>query len=95
VYSDDFSTFAAASEWLHVLGLVLMSFMMVSFYVLPVSLTRRHYLSICLIVSVMALSLGFAIPLAVEPEQCYNEITPNDMHSNMVRPTLPDGSDSD
>lgn len=28
------------------------------------------------------MSLGFIVPLAAKPQQCYNGITPNDMHSN-------------
>ncbi|KAK4550204.1 hypothetical protein LTR36_003171 [Oleoguttula mirabilis] len=61
-----------------------MVFMLVSYLVLPATQTRSHYLSVCLIVSVMFISIGFTIPLAAEPEQCYNEITPNDMYSSNV-----------
>ncbi|KAK1055463.1 hypothetical protein LTR74_015645 [Friedmanniomyces endolithicus] len=70
------------SEWLNVVGLILCSFMLVSYTVLPAQKTRSHYLSVCLIVSVMMIALGFTIPLSAKPEQCYNQITPNDMYSN-------------
>ncbi|OAL67805.1 hypothetical protein A7C99_0936 [Trichophyton rubrum] len=36
-----------------------------------------------LLVSYAVLPLGFIIPLASNPQQCYNEITPNDMFSEM------------
>lgn len=58
-----------------------MIFMLISYMVLPAQKTRSHYLSVCLIVAVMMITLGFTIPLAAQPEQCYNEITPNDMYS--------------
>jgi hypothetical protein len=67
---------------LNVVGLVLLVFMLLSYSVLPAQKTRSHYLSVCLVVSVIFISLGFTIPLAAEPEQCYNEITPNDMYSS-------------
>lgn len=81
-YSDSFSTYVNISEWLNVVGLTLLVFMLISYVVLPATQTRSHYLSVCLIVSVMFICIGFAIPLAAQPEQCYNEITPNDMYSS-------------
>ena len=56
--------------------------MLLSYMVLPAQKTRSHYLSICLIVSVMMIAIGFVIPLGANPDQCYNEITPNDMYSS-------------
>ncbi|KAK6379170.1 hypothetical protein LTR81_027778 [Elasticomyces elasticus] len=82
VYSENFNTLGTVAEWLNVVGLILLSFMLVSYVVLPAQKTRSHYLSICLIVSVMMIALGFTIPLSAKPEQCYNEITPNDMYSS-------------
>lgn len=70
------------AEWLNVIGLALMAFMLLSYMVLPAQKTRSHYLSICLIVSVMMVAMGFVIPLGAHPDQCYNEITPNDMYSS-------------
>lgn len=81
-YSDSFNTYGQVAEWLNVVGLILMTFMLVSYIVLPAQKTRSHYLSVCLIVSVMMIAIGFTIPLAAQPEQCYNEITPNDMYSS-------------
>jgi hypothetical protein len=28
--------------------------------------------------------MGFIVPLGVRPKQCYNEITPNDMYSDIT-----------
>jgi hypothetical protein len=72
------------AEGLNVASLVLLVFLLVSFLVLPAEKTRRHYLSYCLIVAAMFMALGFVIPLGAKPEQCYNEITPNDMYSSLT-----------
>ncbi|EMC95002.1 hypothetical protein BAUCODRAFT_72633, partial [Baudoinia panamericana UAMH 10762] len=81
-YSDSFKTYDRIASWLNVAGLVLMVFMLVSYVVLPAQKTRSHYLSVCLVVSCMMLSIGFIIPLAAKPDQCFNEITPHDMYSS-------------
>lgn len=83
-YSDSFETYSLVAQWLSVIGLVLMVFMLLSYLVLPAQQTRSHYLSVCLIVSVAFIAIGFTIPLAAQPDQCYNEITPNDMYSSNV-----------
>jgi hypothetical protein len=57
--------------------------MLLSYIVLPTQKTRSHYLSVCLIIAVMMICLGFTIPLGASPEQCYDQITPNDMYSSM------------
>ncbi|KAH9827082.1 hypothetical protein Tdes44962_MAKER09832 [Teratosphaeria destructans] len=82
IYRDSFLTYATIAEWLNVLGLILLIFLLVSYVLLPVQQTRSHYLSTCLIVSVACIALGFTIPLGANPEQCFNEITPNDMYSS-------------
>jgi hypothetical protein len=58
--------------------------MMITFLVLPAEKTRRHYLSYCLIIAAMFMALGFVIPFGAQPEQCYDEITPNDMYSSLT-----------
>lgn len=63
-------------------GLVLLVFMLISYVVLPAQQTRSHYLSVCLVISIMMISIGFTIPLGARPDQCYNEITPNDMYTS-------------
>ncbi|KAK7414294.1 hypothetical protein QQX98_006811 [Neonectria punicea] len=46
--------------------------------------TNRHYLSICLTIAVLLMNLGFVIPLAAQPDQCYNKITPHSMKTSKV-----------
>jgi hypothetical protein len=57
--------------------------MLLSYLLLPAQKTRSHYLSVCLILSIMMIAIGFTIPLGSKPEQCHNEITPNDMYSSV------------
>lgn len=60
---------------------MLCTFLLLSFAVLPPERTHRHYLSVGLVL-VLLISLSFVIPVAVDPPMCYDQITPNDMHSN-------------
>lgn len=83
LFPDDFKKKANASEWLNVFGLILLVFMLVSYALLPPVKTRRHYLSTCLVLAIAAIAIGFIIPLGAQPEQCFNEITPNDMYSSL------------
>ncbi|OJD40299.1 uncharacterized protein BKCO1_1000492 [Diplodia corticola] len=82
VYDDDFKNLTDGAAWLHVVGFILCGFLLISMAVLPVTATRRTFLNIILLVGIMLLELGFIIPLARQPEQCHNEITPNDMNTS-------------
>ncbi|KFY58195.1 hypothetical protein V497_04990 [Pseudogymnoascus sp. VKM F-4516 (FW-969)] len=82
LYPDTFKTVTDASNWLNVVGLVCTVFLLLSFAVLPVEKTHRHYLSICLVIAIIIMHLGFVIPLGAKPEQCANAITPNGMESS-------------
>lgn len=73
----------ALSNYLSVLSLVLCSFLLLSFLVLPSAQSHRHYLSIGLLIPVLLISLSFAIPVSTKPDFCYDAITPRDMHSSM------------
>ncbi|KAF2442531.1 hypothetical protein P171DRAFT_69069 [Karstenula rhodostoma CBS 690.94] len=84
LYPEDFNKWYRAAEALNLAGLVCMVFLLLSFICLPAEQTRRHYLSYCLIVAAMFLALGFVIPFGARPEQCYDEITPNDMYSSLT-----------
>jgi hypothetical protein len=79
-----FKTWYRVAEGLNVGGLICLVFLMVSFVCLPAEKTRRHYLSYCLIIAAIFLALGFVIPFGTRPAQCYDEITPNDMFSNLT-----------
>ena len=66
------------------MGLVASLLLLLSFLVLPAAKTSRHYLTVCFVLGVCILQLGFIIPLIAEPDQCVDEITPNDMRSNLT-----------
>ncbi|RDL34501.1 Uncharacterized protein BP5553_07629 [Venustampulla echinocandica] len=83
LYPDHFDAITRSTGWINVVGLVGMVFMLASFVFLPVNKTHRHYLSICLVLAVVLMELGFIIPLGARPEQCFNAITPNDMTTNV------------
>ncbi|MCJ1336185.1 hypothetical protein MMC09_001461 [Bachmanniomyces sp. S44760] len=82
VYPDNFEYLTRVANWLNVGSTVCCILLLVSFVVLPVAKTRRHYLTVCLIVAVSFLSLSFIIPLGSKPDQCHDAITPNDMKSD-------------
>ena len=83
-YIAAFNTYSTVSAWLNVAGFALLVFLLVSYYALPVQKTRSHYLSVCLIVAILFINLAFISPLGTKPDQCFNEITPNDMYSSMT-----------
>ncbi|KAJ9615864.1 hypothetical protein H2200_001941 [Cladophialophora chaetospira] len=82
VYSDGFESRTEIANWVNVVALLFSAYLLLSFVILPVKYTHRHYLSVCLTLGVVFSELAFIIPLASKPEQCFNEITPNDMKSN-------------
>lgn len=84
LYPDNFATITNAASWLNVAGIVCTTFLLLSWAALPVEKTHRHYLSICLAIGLTLLQLGFIVPLAANPDQCADAITPNDMHSSRI-----------
>ncbi|KAK0657508.1 hypothetical protein B0T16DRAFT_318638 [Cercophora newfieldiana] len=83
-YPDSFQTIGTAAQWVSVVGVIACVALLVSWAVLPVEKTFRHYLSICLTTAVLFMSLGFVIPLAAQPEECYDAITPHAMQTSSV-----------
>lgn len=83
-YPDNFNTLITAADWVAVASTVCCVFLLLSWLLLPIEKTHRHYLSICLTFAVVFLNLGFVIPLAGNPEQCYDSITPNDQVTSSV-----------
>lgn len=96
-----FETWYRISESMSAVGLVICTFLLLSWAFLPVEKTRRHYLSICLVIGIVleAVSahtcflanksayspqLAFVVPLGVKPKQCFDEITPNNMHTSLT-----------
>ncbi|CAH0049593.1 unnamed protein product [Clonostachys solani] len=84
VYPDRFDTLSAAANWVATGSVIFCVFLLLSWVALPVEKTNRHYLSVCLTIAVLLMNLGFVIPLAAQPQQCYNTITPHNMHTNPV-----------
>lgn len=83
-YPDNFTTATQAADWVNVVGMICCGFLLLSWIVLPVEKTHRHYLSISLTCAVVLMNLGFIVPLAAKPEQCFNEITPHGMDTSSV-----------
>ncbi|KAI1390134.1 uncharacterized protein F4822DRAFT_225210 [Hypoxylon trugodes] len=83
-YPDNFTTATTAANWVNVVGMICCAFLLISWIVLPVEKTHRHYLSISLTCATVLMNLGFIIPLAAKPNQCFNEITPNGMDTSSV-----------
>ncbi|KAK6067247.1 hypothetical protein SCUP234_11730 [Seiridium cupressi] len=83
-YPDNFSQLTSVANWINVVGMACCVFLLVSWICLPVEKTHRHYLSISLTCAVVLMNLGFIVPLAAKPDQCYDQITPNGMASSAV-----------
>ncbi|KAI1617837.1 hypothetical protein EDD36DRAFT_14094 [Exophiala viscosa] len=83
-YSDGFDDRTEIANWVNVAALLLSCYLILSFLVLPVKYTHRHYLSVCLTLGVLFMELAFIVPLAAKPDQCFNDITPNDMQTSGV-----------
>lgn len=84
VYGDNFKGHTDGAAWVHVTGFILSIILMISYIVLPVEVSRRAYLNIILLVGLMLLELGFLIPLARQPQQCFDPITPHGQSSSLT-----------
>lgn len=82
IYADGFESRTLAANWVNVGAMCATAFLLLSYICLPIKWTHRHYLSVCLIIAVGFMELAFIVPLATSPKQCYDEITPNDMHTS-------------
>ncbi|KJZ78310.1 hypothetical protein HIM_02348 [Hirsutella minnesotensis 3608] len=83
-YPDSFKTTSTVANWIATISGICCSLMLLSWVALPVEKTNRHYLSVCFVLGVLLMSLGFIVPLAAQPDQCFDAITPNDMRSSAV-----------
>ncbi|SMR52962.1 unnamed protein product [Zymoseptoria tritici ST99CH_1E4] len=81
-YRSDFRRLTDGAAWVHLVGFILCSFLLISHIVLPAKVTRRAYINMILLAGIMILELGFIIPLARQPPQCFDAVTPNGMQSN-------------
>ncbi|PHH90297.1 hypothetical protein CDD83_4065 [Cordyceps sp. RAO-2017] len=84
VYPDSFGAVTATANWVATMSGICCVVLVASWAALPIDKTHRHYLSVCLTLAVLLMNLGFIIPLAAQPEQCFDKITPHDMRSNKV-----------
>lgn len=83
-YRDDYKILTDGAAWVHATGFICCGFLLLSMLVLPPTTTRRSYLNIILLSAIMVLEMGFIIPLARQPVQCYDAITPNNQSSNFT-----------
>ncbi|KAI5368390.1 hypothetical protein Slin15195_G035240 [Septoria linicola] len=83
-YRADFKRLTDGTAWVNVAGFILCAFLLLSTAVLPAAATRRAYLNIIILISILLLELGFIIPLAKQPEQCYDPITPHGQSSDLT-----------
>ncbi|KAF1987118.1 hypothetical protein K402DRAFT_463215 [Aulographum hederae CBS 113979] len=81
VYTDKFISQLGSVGWVSVASMVPCVFLLISWLILPVSKSHRHYLSVGLVLCVTMINLAFIIPLGTKPNLCYNEITPQN-HEN-------------
>ncbi|KAJ5698355.1 hypothetical protein N7462_000360 [Penicillium macrosclerotiorum] len=82
-YADNTAKRVDVASWISVAILPLCIFLLISYAVLPVKWTNRHYLSICFTIGICIMEIAFIIPLGAKPEQCHNDITPNDMYTDL------------
>ncbi len=82
-FCPDIQQQTRVASWISVAVLPLCVFLLVSYAVLPAKRTHRHYLSICFTLGICCMQIAFIIPLGTKPDQCYDEITPQDMYSNL------------
>ncbi|KAI5205995.1 hypothetical protein E4T38_04056 [Aureobasidium subglaciale] len=80
-----FPTHELAAEWLSVVSLSSSVFLLLTFLILAPEKSHRHYLSVGLTVAnvLLQLQLALIVPLASKPSMCYDDITPNDMYSDL------------
>ena len=61
LYPDNFRTMTTAANWVNVGSIIFAVFMLVSWAVLPPSKSGRHYLSICLTIAIIFMSVSILI----------------------------------
>ncbi|PGH18936.1 hypothetical protein AJ80_04263 [Polytolypa hystricis UAMH7299] len=83
-YPEGFVEKTEVANWLALVVFILNCLMLLSFAVLPTKWTHRHYLGVCLAIAILFMELAFIVPLGARPEECFNDITPNDMKSDLT-----------
>lgn len=83
VFSDTFEHQVPIANYISIGAFVLNCLLLLTFGLLPEEKSHRHYLSMGLTLSLLLLSIAFIIPLSTKPDLCYDDITPNNMHSDL------------
>ncbi|KAL1954512.1 hypothetical protein VTO42DRAFT_1123 [Malbranchea cinnamomea] len=83
-YPHQYRTISRVANWLAVVFFALNSLILISYVFLPPKITGRHYLNALMITGIMLMALSFIVSLGAQPQECYNEITPNDMKSDIA-----------
>ncbi|KAM3423785.1 hypothetical protein BST61_g1189 [Cercospora zeina] len=83
-YRDDFKRLTDGAAWVNVAGFILCIFLLLSNAVLPAAVTRRSYLNIVILIGIVILELGFIVPLARQPDQCFDPVTPHGQSSDLT-----------
>lgn len=58
LYADNFTTMTTAANWINVASIICSVFLITSWAFLPAGVTHRHYLSICLTIATMMMSVS-------------------------------------
>lgn len=82
-YSDRLPGLLKGAEIVSCLGLAGCLILLISFTVLPIQYTHRHYLSVSLIVAILILTLASVIPIMSKAPQCVDKVTPHNMYSSL------------
>ncbi|KAK4542422.1 hypothetical protein LTR36_006879 [Oleoguttula mirabilis] len=83
VFKDEFKSQAPVANYISIVSFVCNILLLLTFLVLAEEQSHRHYLSVGVTVSLLMLSLAFIIPLGTKPELCHNDITPNNMYTDV------------
>ncbi|KAH8700772.1 hypothetical protein BGW36DRAFT_292218 [Talaromyces proteolyticus] len=82
-YPDNVTSKTNAAGWLAVALLPFQAWLLLTYLVVPVKYTNRQYITVCFTLAIICLQVAFIIPLGTKPQQCHDEITPNDMYTDI------------
>ncbi|CRG86639.1 Frizzled and smoothened-like protein O [Talaromyces islandicus] len=82
-YPDNVDAKVGAAGWIAVALLPFSVFLLLTYAILPVKYTNRHYITVCFTLALACMQVAFIVPLGTKPDACYDEITPNDMYSDL------------
>ncbi|KAL2833839.1 hypothetical protein BDW59DRAFT_156641 [Aspergillus cavernicola] len=72
-----------AIGWAGIDTLIVTTFMLLTFAILPEKLTTRHYFTTNALTGISLMSLAFIIPSKSQPQQCYDDITSHNAISSL------------